>query len=238
MAGQFISYSRQQKALEELAELDVVVEEKKKELKKQEEFNRFREKIKDITTTKEESQKEIDLWLDLHIPFKYKAMTFLVLAILMSGAFATVLSFENIVIQIVAVLVFFGSLISIIVALMIFAYSEDNGELQKNRYSGVKEKTSSTDYTINDGVIDCPIEVKKDLLDRLDSGFVYLSVGFGNHHLYYYSETGYTEKGHSEKGYFGYLPNAFDKEYDYFKDQLTEYKLYKISDIIMDKAGK
>ena len=33
MAGQFISYSRQQKALEELTELDTVVEEKKKELK-------------------------------------------------------------------------------------------------------------------------------------------------------------------------------------------------------------
>lgn len=83
---------------------------------------------------------------------------------------------------------------------------------------------------------DCPIEVKKELLDRIDNGFVYLSVGFGNHHLYYYTEDGYTEKGHSEKGYFGYLPNAFDNEYDYFKDQLTEYKLYKISDIIMDKA--
>jgi len=35
---------------------------------------------------------------------------------------------------------------------------------------------------------------------------------------------------------FGYLPNAFDKEYDYFKDQLTADKMYKISDIIMDKA--
>lgn len=44
------------------------------------------------------------------------------------------------------------------------------------------------------------------------------------------------EKGHSEKGYFGYLPNAFDNEYDYFKDQLTAYQLYKISDIVMDNA--
>lgn len=39
MAEQCISYSRQQKALEELTELDTVVEEKKKELKKQEEIN-------------------------------------------------------------------------------------------------------------------------------------------------------------------------------------------------------
>ena len=69
---------------------------------------------------------------------------------------------------------------------------------------------------------------EKELLDRIDNGFVYLSVGFGNHHLYFYAETGYTEKGHSEKGYYGYVPNAFDNEYDYFKDQLTAYKLYKI----------
>ena len=109
-------------------------------------------------------------------------------------------------------------------------------EERNTRYEQVKEKTLSTNYTLTDGVIDCPIEVKKELLDRIDNGVVYLSVGFGNHHLYYYSETGYIEKGHSEKGYFGYLPNAFDKEYDYFKDQLTAYKMYKISDIIMDKA--
>lgn len=48
MAEQYISYSRQQKALEELTELDTVVEEKKKELKKQEEINRFKERIKGI----------------------------------------------------------------------------------------------------------------------------------------------------------------------------------------------
>ena len=102
----------------------------------------------------------------------------------------------------------------------------------------IKEKTLSTNYTLNSDAIDCPIEVKKELLDRIDNGFVYLSVGFGNHHLYFYTETGYTEKGHSEKGYYGYVPNVFDKEYDYFKDQLTGYKLYKISDIIIDKAGK
>lgn len=81
-----------------------------------------------------------------------------------------------------------------IVALFSFAEYKDKEALQKKRYEQLKEKTLSTDYTLNDGVIDCPIEVKKDLLDRIDNGFVYLSVGFGNHHLYYYSETGYTEK--------------------------------------------
>lgn len=44
MAGQFISYSRQQKAVEELSELDRVVEEKKEELKSK----------KNLTTLKKE----------------------------------------------------------------------------------------------------------------------------------------------------------------------------------------
>lgn len=236
MAGQFISYSRQQKALEELTELDTVVEEKKKELKKQKELDHFKERVKGIGTTKEESQKEIDLWLGLFVPPNNKANVFIVLAILMSVAFASFMVFENVIIKLIAIFLSIVSLSFIIVALFSFAEYEDKEALQKKRYEQLKEKTLSTDYTLDSDIIDCSIEVKKELLDRIDNGVVYLSVGFGNHHLYYYSETGYMEKGHSEKGYFGYLPNAFDNEYDYFKDQLTAYKMYKISDIIMDIA--
>lgn len=236
MAGQFISYSRQQKALEELTELDVVVEEKKKELKKQKEFDRFKERIRDIATTKEESQKEVDLWLGLFVPPNNKANVFIVLAILMSVCFATFIVIENNIIKLVAIILFIVISALAITLLFSFAEYEDKEALQKKRYEQLKEKTLATDYTLDSDIIDCPIEVKKELLDRIDNGFVYLSVGFGNHHLYYYTETGYMENGHSEKGYFGYLPNAFDKEYDYFKDQLTAYKVYKISDIIMDKA--
>lgn len=236
MAEQFISYSRQQKALEEIAELDTVVEEKKKELKKQKEFDHFKERVNGIGTTKEESQKEIGLWLGLFVPPNNKANVFIVLAILMSVAFASFMVFENVIIKLIAIFLSIVSLSFMIVALFSFAEYEDKEALQKKRYEQLKEKTLSTDYTLDSDIIDCPIEVKKELLDRIDNGFVYLSVGFGNHHLYYYSETGYMEKGHSEKGYFWYLPNAFDNEYDYFKDQLTAYKMYKISDIIMDIA--
>lgn len=238
MVGQFISYSRQQKAQEELSELDSVVEEKKKELKKQEEFNRFKERIKNITTTKEESQKEIDLWLGLYVPTKDGAKILKALILFMLICFVTFMVIENNIIKLIAIILFIMSSAIGITAIFSFAEYEDKEALQKKRYEQLKEKTLSTDYTLNSDVIDCPIEVKKELLNRIDNGFVYLSVGFGTHHLYYYSEDGYTEKGHSEKGYFGYLPNAFDKEYDYFKDQLTVYKLYKISDIIMDIAGR
>lgn len=236
MAGQFISYSRQQKALEEIAELDTVVEEKKKELKKQKDIDHFKERIKDIITTKEESQKEIDLWLGLYVPTKDGAKILKALILFMLICFVTFMVIENNIIKLIAIILFIISSAIGITAIFSFAEYEDKETLQKKRYEQLKEKTLSTDYTLDSDIIDCPIEVKKELLYRIDNGFVYLSVGFGNHHLYYYSETGYMEKGHSEKGYFGYLPNAFDNEYDYFKDQLTAYKLYKISDIVMDNA--
>ena len=236
MAEQYISYSRQQKALEELTELDNVVEEKKKELKKQKELDHFKERVKGIITTKQESQKEIYLWLGLYFPSKDEVKILKALILFMLICFVTFMVIENNIIKLIAIILFIISSAIGITAIFSFAEYEDKEALQKNRYEQLKEKTLSTDYTLDSDIIDCPIEVKKELLDRLDKGFVYLSVGFGNHHLYYYTEDGYTEKGHSEKGYFGYLPNAFDKEYDYFKDQLTAYKLYKISDIIMDKA--
>lgn len=229
MAGQFISYSRQQKALEEIAELDTVVEEKKKELKKQKDIDSFKEKVKDIATTQKESQTEVDLWLGLFVPPKDGAKILKALILFMLICFVTFMVIENNIIKLIAIILFIISSAIGITAIFSFAEYEDKEALQKNRYEQLKEKTLSTDYTLDDGVIDCPIEVKKDLLDRLDKGFVYLSVGFGANHLYYYKEDGYTEEHPSR---------IYSNEYEYFKDQLIEYKLYKISDIIMDKAGR
>lgn len=222
-----VVHSRQQKALEEIAELDTVVEEKKKELKKQKDIDSFKEKVKDIATTKEESQKEIDLWLGLFVPPKDGAKILKALILFMLICFVTFMVIENNIIKLIAIILFIISSAIGITAIFSFAEYEDKETLQKNRYEQLKEKTLSTNYTLTDDVIDCPIEVKKELLDRIDNGFVYLSVGFGNHHLYYYKEDGYTEEHPSR---------IYSKEYNYFKDQLTEYKLYKISDIIMDKA--
>lgn len=134
MAEQYISYSRQQKALEELSELDSVVEEKKKELKKQEEFNRFKERIKDIGTTKEESQKEVDLWLGLFVPPNNKANVFIILAVLMSVCFASLITIESNIIKLVAIILFIVFSALTITLLFTFAEYEDKEAVQKNRY--------------------------------------------------------------------------------------------------------
>ena len=57
-----ISYSRQQKALEELAELDKISEQKKKEQEEQKAIEFFREQTKDIYTTRGQSIEEIKQW--------------------------------------------------------------------------------------------------------------------------------------------------------------------------------
>lgn len=224
-----VVHSRQQKALEEIAELDTVVEEKKKELKKQKDIDSFKEKVKDIATTQKESQTEVDLWLGLYVPTKYWAKILKALILFMLICFVTFMVIENNIIKLIAIILFIISSAIGITAIFSFAEYEDKEALQKNRYEQLKEKTLSTNYTLDSDIIDCPIEVKKELLDRLDNGFVYLSVGFSANHLYYYKEDGYTEEHPSR---------IYSKEYEYFKDQLTEYKLYKISDIIMDKAVK
>ena len=244
-----ISYSRKQKALEELAELDKVSEQKKKEQEEQKAIELFREKTKDIHTTKGQSIEEIKQWCSnktsnekLHdITEKYFALiAFLFTTIVDSVLILSVGRIDGIVDTIAAIFLFVMMYIAILFVTMLYLHSFiDSLEYKSpSLINKIKEKTLSTDYMLNSNVIDCPIEIKKELLDRINNGFVYLSVGFGNHHLYYYSETGYTEKGHSEKGYHGYSPNSFDKEYDYFKDQLTAYKLYKISDIITDRGVK
>ena len=188
----------------------------------------LRREVKGITTTKEESQKELDLWLGLFVPPNNKANVFIILAILMSICFASFIVIGNNIIKLIAIILFIVISALAITLLFSFAEYEDKEALQKTRYEQLKEKTLSTNYTLDSDIIDCPIEVKKELLDRLDKGFVYLSVGFGTNHLYYYKEDGYTEEHPSR---------IYSKEYNYFKDQLTEYKPYKISDIIMDKAG-
>lgn len=55
-----ISYSRQQKMLKELAELDKISEQKKKKQEKQKAIELFREQTKDIHTTRKQSIKEIN----------------------------------------------------------------------------------------------------------------------------------------------------------------------------------
>lgn len=108
---------------------------------------------------------------------------------------------------------------------------------RKNRFDRLKKKTLSTGYEILKDVVDCPIEFKRELYYKLETGYLFLSYNQKTHTLRYFKEDG-TEKYINEKlkyyEDFVYQTNP----YKYFVAQLENDKMYKISDILTDKAFK
>lgn len=108
---------------------------------------------------------------------------------------------------------------------------------RQNRFDRLKEKTLSTGYEILKDVVDCPIEFKKELYYKLETGYLFLSYNQNNHTLRYYKEDG-TEKYINEKLKY-YEDFVYQtKPYKYFIAQLENDKMYKIVDVLTDKAFK
>ena len=225
-----ISYSRQQKALEELAELDKISEQKKKEQEEQNAVELFKQKTADIHTRREQSIEEINQWCGnktfteklYDIIEKYSTLITFVFTTMVDSVLTLLVGHvDDIVDMIVVVLLFVLMYVAILFVTALYLHSFlDSLEYKSPRLiDKIKTKTLDVHYSISENTIDCPIEVKKDLLNRINNEFVYLSVGYGTHYLYYYEEDGSVVE-HPSRNY--------SKEYEYFKDQLTEYKLYKI----------
>lgn len=252
MAEQCISYSRQQKALEELTELDTVVEEKKKELKKQEEINRFKERIKSIQTTKEQSIEDIKQWCGnktsnekLHdIIEKYFALiAFLFTTIVDTVLLLSVGRIDGIVDTIAAIFLFVMMYIAILFVTMLYLHSFlDSLEYKSpSLINKIKEKTLSTDYMLNSNVIDCPIEIKKELFnDLVDSKYLYISYDKKENILKFYKDNSNEvlhEHNLNERKNFT-EKDSLEYQYWYLAKQLEDGKFYRISDIITDIAVK
>ena len=230
-----ISYSRQQKALEELAELDKISEQKKKEQEEQNAVELFKQKTADIHTTREQSIEEINQWCGnktltekLHdIIEKYSTLIIFVFTTMVDSVLTLLVGHVDDIVDMIVVLMYVA--IFFVTALYLHSFLDSLEYKSPRLIDKIKTKTLDVHYSISENTIDCPIEVKKDLLNRINNEFVYLSVGYGTHYLYYYEEDGSVVE-HPSRNY--------SKEYEYFKDQLTEYKLYKISDIVTDRSVK
>lgn len=232
-----ISYSRQQKALEELAELDKISEQKKKEQEEQNAVELFKQKTADIHTTREQSIEEINQWCGnktftekLHdIIEKYSTLIIFVFTTMVDSVLTLLVGHVDDIVDMIVVFVLMYVAIFFVTALYLHSFLDSLEYKSPRLIDKIKTKTLDVHYSISENTIDCPIEVKKDLLNRINNEFVYLSVGYGTHYLYYYEEDGSVVE-HPSRNY--------SKEYEYFKDQLTEYKLYKISDIVTDRSVK
>lgn len=101
----------------------------------------------------------------------------------------------------------------------------------------IKNKMLDDNYCIEDGVIDCPIQVKDWLIGRILKNELYIVLNkkdkaielLNNNRNYSYRFD--TNIDSTDK-------TSFEYQFKYFTNQLKDGEMYKIADIITDKAVK
>lgn len=110
--------------------------------------------------------------------------------------------------------------------------------IKQNRFERLKEKTLGHGYEISKDIIDCPIEVKEELWHRLECGYLFFSYNNNSHTLYYFDKNG-EEDCVKITGFVNVLHTVYSsEEFKYFKGQLTNDTMYKIVDVLTDRAFK
>lgn len=110
--------------------------------------------------------------------------------------------------------------------------------VKHNRFERLKEKTLGAGYEISKDIIDCPIEIKEELWHRLECGYLFFLYNNNSHTLHYFDKNG-EEDCVKITGFVNVLHTVYSsEEFKYFKGQLTNDTMYKIVDILTDKAFK
>lgn len=110
--------------------------------------------------------------------------------------------------------------------------------VRHNRFEKLKEKTLGSGYEIPKDIIDCPIEIKEELWHRLECGYLFFSYNSNSHTLRYFDKNG-EEDCVKITGFVNILHTVYSsEEFKYFEEQLTNDTMYKIVDILTDKAFK
>ena len=200
----------------------------------------------DRPTTKKESKKEIRKWLGISTIiktiFKVAFKPILVHAISIAGiiAFGKLLissfninSFDLKDYFLSSLLMFVsGMMILVLVAVAIGALVW----MAMDNYNFIEEKMRSKDYMLDENIIDCPIAAKEELLSCIEDDELYIRLNKKKSRIDILEDTTKADnwwKLEKSKG-------KHDIEYQmrYLADQLEDDKIYKISDIITDKAYK
>ena len=224
------------KCLEADSEVDEL--EKKKTLCRQ---------LGDRPTTKKESKREIRKWLGigtitktiLKVAFK----PILVHAISIAGivAFGKLLIYSFDVMNSFdlkdyfvgsSLIVVSGIMILVCIAVAIRALVW----MAMDDYNFIEEKMKSKDYMLDENIIDCPIAAKERLLSHIKDDELYIRLNKKKNRM------DLLEDGIKADNWWKFEKSKgkHDIEYQmkYLADQLEDGKIYKISDIITDKAYK
>lgn len=103
-------------------------------------------------------------------------------------------------------------------------------------YNFIKEKMKSREYMIDENIVDCPIAAKERLLSHIKDDELYIRLNKKKNRM------DLLEDGIKADNWWEFEKpkGKHDIEYQmkYLADQLEDGKIYKISDIITDKAHK
>lgn len=223
------------KCIEADSEVDEL--EKKKALYRQ---------LGDRPTTKKESKKEIRKWLGIgtiiKTIFKVAFKPVLVHAISIAG----IIAFEKLLINSLNInsftlkdyflssfLIFVsGMMILVCIAVAIGAWVW----MAMDDYNFIEEKMKSREYMIDENIVDCPIAAKERLLSHIEDDELYIRLNKKKNRM------DLLEDGIKADNWWKFEKpkGKHDIEYQikYLADQLEDGKIYKISDIITDKAHK
>lgn len=200
----------------------------------------------DRPTTKKESKREIRKWLGIgtiiKTIFKVAFKPVLVHAVSIAGiiAFGKLLinslninSFDLKDYFLSSFLMFVsGMMILVCIAVAIGALVW----MAMDDYNFIEEKMKSKDYMLDENIIDCPIAAKERLLSHIKDDELYIRLNKKKNRI------DILEDGTKADNWWKFEKpkDKHDIEYQmkYLADQLEDGKIYKISDIITDKAHK
>ena len=200
----------------------------------------------DKLTTKKESKKEIRRWLGIgtivKTIFKVAFKPVLVHAISIAGVIAfgkllinsfNINSFDLKDYFLSSFLMFVSGMmilvcIAVAIGALVWAAMDD--------YNFIEEKMKSKDYMLDENIIDCPIAAKERLLSHIEDDELYIRLNKKKNRM------DLLEDGIKADNWWKFEKpkGKHDIEYQmkYFAEQLEDGKIYKISDIITDKAYK
>ena len=200
----------------------------------------------DKLTTKKESKREIRKWLGIgtiiKTIFKVTFKPVLVHAVSIAG----IIVFGKLLINSFNIKsfdlkdYFLGASLMVVSGIMILVcIAAAIGALvwmAMDDYNFIEEKMKSREYVIDENIVDCPIAAKERLLSHIKDDELYIRLNKKKNRM------DLLEDGIKADNWWKFEKSKgkHDIEYQmkYLADQLEDGKIYKISDIITDKAYK
>lgn len=201
----------------------------------------LRRQLGDKLTTKRESKREIRKWLGISTIaktiFKVAFKPVLVHAISIAG----IIAFGKLCIYSLNMRDYFlGATLTLVSAIMILVLvATAIGALvwmAMDDYNFIEEKMKNKDYMLDENIVDCPIAAKERLLSHIEDDELYIRLNKKKNRM------DLLEDGIKADNWWKFEKpkSKHDIEYQmkYLADQLEDGKIYKISDIVTDKAYK